>query len=278
MTTIDPLGLRPANDRTGKVRIARDRLRARARAPVAAGGIMLAGDSTIAVFDNAPSDLPSSAVEVVALEGKATSQSAGQYGDNQEVWLFQPDREPEKAATADLAALVADDANSGQYSTPGGAGLRDPSESFLEDLLRLKRYVFALSQLADQHRDVFVALLRPDFPWVAGTPVEEYFRDLETRLARLVDLLASALDAVNGAFDIYVSHMAHRTNQVIKLLAMVSTILLPSTLVLGLFGTNFATSIRSVPSGTPLGFAAMVATMALVSVGVLAAFRRRRWL
>jgi magnesium transporter len=153
--------------------------------------------------------------------------------------------------------------------------LHDSSDHFLEDLLHFKRYAFALSQLADQHRDIFAAFLRPDFSWISGEEVEEYFDDLENRLVRLLDLLLGAKDAVNGAFEIYVSHMSHRTNQVIKLLTMVSTVLLPATLIIGIFGTNLAVSVHSTTLRTPVGLALMLLCIVLVSGGTLFAFSRR---
>lgn len=50
--------------------------------------------------------------------------------------------------------------------------LQDTSDDFLSDLLQLKRYVFALGRLAEQHRTVFAAFTRPDFPFVSGDEVE----------------------------------------------------------------------------------------------------------
>jgi magnesium transporter len=156
--------------------------------------------------------------------------------------------------------------------------LRDSSDHFLEDLLHFKRYAFALLQLADQHRETFSAYLRPDFTWVSGEEVEEYFEDIETRLTRLLDVLMAARESVNGAFEIYVSHMSARTNQVIKLLTMVSTVLLPATLIIGIFGTNIVTSIHSTVLNTPLGLLLMLLCIVLVSGGTLVTFHRRGYL
>jgi magnesium transporter len=88
--------------------------------------------------------------------------------------------------------------------------LSDPRDTFLQDVLRLKRYVFALDQLVEQHRQVFEAFLRPDFSFVSGQEVDVYFRDLDNRLKRLLDMLRSTRESVNGAFDIYVSHISHQ--------------------------------------------------------------------
>jgi len=156
--------------------------------------------------------------------------------------------------------------------------LRDTSDRFLEDLVRFKRYAFALSQLADQHRDVLAAFLRPDFHWVSGEEVEEYYQDLLTRLTRLLDLLLQAREAVNGAFDIYVSHMAHRTNQVIRLLTIVSVVLFTASIIVSIFGTTLAATIHDSILATPFGLIVMLACVVIVSGGTLLLFSHRRWI
>ena len=147
--------------------------------------------------------------------------------------------------------------------------LRDTSDDFLEDLLRLKRYVFAVARLTEQHRAVFAAFRRPD--WRFGTDdVRPYYETLQARLERLEDVLGAAKDSVNGAFDIFVSHMAHRTNAVMKVLTVVSTVLLLATLIAAIFGSSF----EGLPLVGPAGIGAMLAALALSTTLVPLAFRR----
>lgn len=146
------------------------------------------------------------------------------------------------------------------------------TEAFLADLLRLKRYVFLLGRLAEQHRLVFAAFTRPDFQFISGPEIEPYFRDMQQRLDQIVERLFAARDSVNSAFEIYVSQMSHRTNRVMKLLAVVSTVLLPATLIVGFFGTSF-------PEPAFLhsfaGFIIMVAVLIAVPIAVIIALRFR---
>jgi magnesium transporter len=146
--------------------------------------------------------------------------------------------------------------------------LRDDSDTFLSDLLRLKRYVFLLGRLAEQHKTVFAALTRPDFDFVSGNDVQPYFKDLQQRLSQFVDRLFAAREAVNGAFDIYVSRISHRTNITMKLLTVVSTVLLPATLIVGFFGTGF----WQLHNQTSLD--AMLVLLVAVPAAVLFALRR----
>ncbi|HEX8918051.1 MAG TPA: magnesium transporter CorA family protein [Chloroflexota bacterium] len=153
--------------------------------------------------------------------------------------------------------------------------LVDTSDAFLHDLLHLKRYAFALSQLVDQHHSVFAAFLRPDFPFVSEEGVGAYYRDLEGRLTRLTGTLRAAGASVNGAFDIYVSHVTHRTNQIIRVLTIVSTVLLPLTVILGFFGTSF-TDVKFLH--TTAAFLIMLVLIALALSVTLGLFRRQGWL
>ncbi|HET7034389.1 MAG TPA: magnesium transporter CorA family protein [Thermomicrobiaceae bacterium] len=151
--------------------------------------------------------------------------------------------------------------------------LRDTSDTFLDDLLHLKRYSFAVGRLMDHHEELFAAFLRPDFSFVSGSDTEPYFHDLDARLARLLDKIRATREAVNDAFDIYVSQMSHRTNQVMKILTLVSTVLLPATVILGVFGTNF----QGVPLYTSTGFLIMLLLIVLISGVILWAFHRQHW-
>jgi len=151
--------------------------------------------------------------------------------------------------------------------------LTTTADAFLGELLHFKRYIFALSRFVDQHQPVFTAFLRADFPFVSDDQTAPYFRELEAQLSRLRDTLLAAKEAVNGAFDIYVSHVSHRTNQIMKLLTMVSTTLLPATVILGFFGTNF----QGMPLYEPFEFWLMLVSIVVVSALILGLFHRRGW-
>ena len=153
------------------------------------------------------------------------------------------------------------------------SALRVDTEVFLADLLRLKRYVFLLGRLAEQHRLVFSAFTRPDFEFISGPEIEPYFRDLQRRLDQIVERLFAARDSVNSAFQIYVSQMSHRTNKVMKLLTAVSTVLLPAALVVAFFGTTFPQPAFLHSVG---GFGLMIVLLVAIPAAVMAALRYRR--
>src|SRR5215211_5681282 len=152
--------------------------------------------------------------------------------------------------------------------------LTDSSDALLEDLLHLKRFGFAVSRLASQHRATLEAFLRPDFPLVGGDVIEPYFRDLDVRLGRLLDALDAVKESVNGSFDLYVSQVAHRTNDIMRILTIVSVTLLPASVILGFFDASFESPWINTTSGVII----MVALIMLTTVGSLVLFARRGWI
>lgn len=151
--------------------------------------------------------------------------------------------------------------------------LTEESDKFLADLLALKRYIFVLGRFAEQHRRVFAVLSRPDFTKVSGEDVVPYLRDLQDKLDRLIDRLAGARESVTQAFDIYVSHVAHRTNALIKILTLISTVVLPTTLIVGFFSTNFHV-IKALESVN--AFFVMLVLLIVTPVAILLFIRGRK--
>jgi magnesium transporter len=145
----------------------------------------------------------------------------------------------------------------------------------------LKRYVQSLRRIIAPHRETFGALVAADVPWIVQEGLELYFRDLQSHLAGNIQRLDHMRDAVTGSYNLYISNMSfrlsdlsYRTNEQLKVLTFLSAVLLPMTVITGLFGTNFALS----EYGSPQPFYLMLAGMALMSIALLAFFRWRRWL
>ena len=81
-------------------------------------------------------------------------------------------------------------------------------------------------------------------------------------------------DLATGSYNLYLSNISHRTNQQLRVLTFLSAVLLPMTVISGIFGTNFA--LAEYQAWQP--FYVMLAGMALITAGLLYFFRRRRWL
>jgi magnesium transporter len=151
--------------------------------------------------------------------------------------------------------------------------LRAPGREALNEAVRLKGHLYAFRRLVAPHRDAYTALVAADFP-AHERAVEGYFRDLLVQLSSLTDRMDHVGDLTTGSYNLYLSSLGHRTNQQLRVLTFLSAVLLPMTVLSGLYGTNFALAEYARWEG----FYVMLAGMGLITGGLLVFFRRRRWL
>lgn len=100
-----------------------------------------------------------------------------------------------------------------------------------------------------------------------------FFRSTENRLRGLLDDVAIYKEAVQNTLELYRSATAHKTNETIRVLTVVSTPLLVLSFLTGLYGMNVPLPL----AGTPHAFAGIVAFSGAIFLGMLVWFRRRRW-
>jgi magnesium transporter len=153
--------------------------------------------------------------------------------------------------------------------------LRESGRGSLDDALALKRQVHKVRRIVAPHRAALSTLTAPDSPIHVREDVDVVaFRDLLARLDGLVAHLDHIRDLALGSYNLYISNVSHRTNQQLKVLTILSAVLLPLTLISGLYGTNFKLSEYDSPDG----FYVMLVGMTLMVVGMLVFFRWKRWI
>ena len=116
--------------------------------------------------------------------------------------------------------------------------LVNPDDSALSAVMALKRSSLSLSRAMVPQREVLNRLGRREFDLI-GEGNDLYFRDLFEYLLRV----QAANDVVRERLDMslatYLSTVANRQNEVMKLLSIVATTLMPLGLIVGIFGMNF---------------------------------------
>ena len=92
-----------------------------------------------------------------------------------------------------------------------------------------------------------------------------FFRDVYDHSLRLLDMVETLRDLLQNTFDVYLSSVANRTNQVMKVLTVLGTVALPAVVVSSIYGMNVK-GLPGAESPYALGivFTVMVATTALL--------------
>ena len=96
----------------------------------------------------------------------------------------------------------------------------------------------------------------------------------------MLDQLDQLREIGAGLIELHVSMVGNRMNQVMRLLAVISTVFIPLTFVTGLYGMNF--DPESSPWNMPelratYGYPTVLACMASLTVGLVWWFRRQGW-
>jgi magnesium transporter len=153
----------------------------------------------------------------------------------------------------------------------GGA----PGDLALTRLVELRHVATDLRRAITAHREVFGSLAWADFEAIAETHAAGRFQLVADRFDRAVDAIENARDQVVGAFDIHLARTAQRTNDIVKILTIVSAVLLPGSLLAALLGMNVATPL---PTGDVAVFWVIVAAIGIFAAIVLAVAARAGWL
>lgn len=149
-----------------------------------------------------------------------------------------------------------------------------PDPPVLQRIFGVKRQLIDLRRVLVNTRDATLHLQR-DPNSIIDAEHQPFVRDIYDHVSRLLDSVETHRDLLNNALDIYLSSVANRTNEVMKVLTVISTIALPALAITGVYGMN----LKGLPFASSPHGAEIVAVLTLAfTVALLYALRLRRWL
>ncbi len=140
-------------------------------------------------------------------------------------------------------------------------------------LITLRRAVWPL-------REAVNALLRDPHPRLTEE-TRYYLRDCYDHTVQILDLVETYRELTSSLTDVYLSSLGQRTNDIMRLLTVISTIFIPLTFLAGVWGMNFDPKVSrwNMPELLwTLGYPIALAVMVAIAVAMLWYFRRRGWL
>jgi magnesium transporter len=152
--------------------------------------------------------------------------------------------------------------------------LNSPDRALLSRLLALKREVIHLRKTLVHEREVLARLARGEFELIDAHETV-YYRNVYDHLVRFTELMESSRDLVSDLMQTNLAAVSNRTNEIMKVLAMISTIILPMSLIAGIYGMNFETmpELKWV-----YGYPFALGLMVLTAIAAFIFFRWRKWI
>lgn len=140
-------------------------------------------------------------------------------------------------------------------------------------VLALKKDILYLGRIIHPQREILRQLSGSEYPIICFE-CSLHFKDVYDHLFMLSELIESHRDSLNSVMEVYLSSVSNRLNEIMKVLTVIATIMMPLTLLSGIYGMNFA----HIPlADSPWGFYIALAVLALLGGGMLLFFKKRGW-
>lgn len=164
--------------------------------------------------------------------------------------------------------------------------LSKPSSESMNKILQIKRELIVFKRTIWPERDKINDIIRSTFDEI-HEDTKVYFRDSYDHCIQILDIVESYKEVTSSLMDVYLSGVSNRLNQVMKVLTIISTIFIPLTFIVGLYGMNFQDSNPTTGEKLPLnmpelyspyGYVGVIVVMVLIVVIQLYIFHRKGWI
>lgn len=153
--------------------------------------------------------------------------------------------------------------------------IAEPRRELLGEIHGLKREMIELRKSVWPLREVVSGLERSESPLIKES-TGLFLRDLYDHAIQVIDTVESFREMLSSMVETYLSSLSNRMNEIMKVLTIISTIFIPITFLVGLYGMNFT---RQMPEfGWRWGYVFVLALIVGSVGGMLAFFRKRKWL
>ena len=150
----------------------------------------------------------------------------------------------------------------------------EKDESFIDDISKIKQKLLKVRRVVWPLRESISLLIRMDSKRI-GSELEPFLKDLYDHIIQAAETVKTYRELVAGVMEVNLSAASNRLNRVMKVLTIISTIFIPLTFIVGVYGMNF----RFMPElEYPLAYPIVWGIMTAVALGMLLFFKRRRWL
>lgn len=144
----------------------------------------------------------------------------------------------------------------------------------IEEIYTLKRNLLYIRKQIWPIREMLSGLVRNQ-PELVSEQTVVYLSDVSDHLHQLNDILESYREMSTGFYEIYLSTLSNRMNEVMKVLTIIATIFIPLTFIAGIYGMNFVYMPELV---WEFGYPSAVILMLAIALVMLVYFRKKKWI
>lgn len=142
-----------------------------------------------------------------------------------------------------------------------------------QKIQRVKKELIYLRKALYPLRDALSKLVKEESGFIDSSNTR-YFSDVYDHVVHLIDSMDTYKDLTSSLMDIHINTMNSKMNEVMKVLAVISTIFMPLTFIVGVYGMNFdyMPELR-----WKFGYLEVWIGMAIIAGGMVIYFKRKKW-
>jgi magnesium transporter len=158
--------------------------------------------------------------------------------------------------------------------------LDDPDQGTMEEIYRFRKQVNKLRRSVVPLKEIIYNIEKNIHPLINKSSII-FIKDLGDHVKSAIDTVDNYKEQVTNMIEIYRSSSGLKLNEIVKVLTIISTIFIPLTFIVGVYGMNFNTNVS--PFNMPelnwyLGYPVVLGFMLFVAVVLLIIFRKKDWI
>jgi magnesium transporter len=151
--------------------------------------------------------------------------------------------------------------------------LGESDEETLRSIFTLRRDIIQLKRIVMPQKELLYQLSRGDTPLISQK-LAVYFSDIYDHLVRINDISDAYRENLISSLEVYYSAVSTKTNEVIKVLTILTAIFIPPTFLVGLWGMNFS---HMPELEWDFGYYVSLGVILLIMIGMIVFFRLKKW-
>ncbi|MCX6814122.1 MAG: magnesium/cobalt transporter CorA [Candidatus Aenigmarchaeota archaeon] len=150
---------------------------------------------------------------------------------------------------------------------------RNIDHKVLGRLFRLKRQLLTIRKRVGPQKEVVLLLTQKSFPFISEQ-ASAYYRDIFDHIIRINESIDDYREILSNTLEVHISMVSNRMNEVMKALTIVATVMLPLTVLTGIYGMNL-----NIPeSHIDFMYYIVLSLMVIIAAIMMLYFRRKRWI
>jgi magnesium transporter len=159
--------------------------------------------------------------------------------------------------------------------------LNTKNEQMLTEIHKVRRELLLIRRRLWPQREVINALLRADDCQILSANTLVHLKDCYDHVIAIMELLETYHEMTSSLMELYLTSVSLKLNDVMKFLTIFTTIFIPPTLLVGIYGMNFDHSVSStnMPELTwEYGYLVILGLIVTMIGGMFIFFKRKKWL